>query len=113
MWDYVGLKGVGGALQMMAPHSVANIVESCEKHQINISITMIREKSLRPATRKKMKNTCIIIPRAMIVLMRMATNVMLELLMLTPMLMLELTMVMMRSVMMHQYSKSVNLDGLI
>ena len=39
-------------------------------------------------------------------------NVMLELLM-TPMLMLRSTMVMMRSVMMHQYSKSVNLDGLI
>ena len=112
MWDYVGLRGVGGALQMMAPHSVANIVESCEKHQINISITMIREKSLRPATRKKMKNTCIIIPRAMIVLMTMVTNVMFELLM-TPMLMLMLTMVMMRSVMMHQYSMSVELGGLI
>ena len=60
------LRGVGGALQMMAPHSVANIVESCEKHQINISITMIRERSWRPATRKNMKNTYIIIPRAMI-----------------------------------------------
>ena len=85
-WGF-GVEGVGGALQMMAPHSAANIVESCEKHQINISITMIRERSLRPATREKMKNTCIII-RAMIVLMTMVTNVMLELLMLTPMLML-------------------------